>query len=330
VRLRKPQELLAKGLVLTLDFWRCRTQPCVPQPMAGKTLQASRVAAAAALRAPSPFAVTLPLLGTPAAATRALLRALGGVLSGGLARGGPTVVTDAQGHAWRLVVGSAGSATLVSPVLEGAAGLATLGAVVRALRVDGIRPDEARALAVDVDVADLDGAALERLRLLTARYAPLLFHALGVPEARRGAPPAALRPLELRRYGAAQKRALSRSAALRWAACAPKDLASHGLDRSGLLATGFVSIALGGGALHSGEVSALVQLAVGLVHRARVGRAVTGSPRPFTEVTARYDLRILLLHLGFIGVDFAVQREQLLRRIVGSAAWRGGRPQRAA
>jgi len=297
--------------------------------MAGKTLQTSRVAAAAALRAPSPFAVTLPLLGTPATATRALLRALGGVLSGGLAGGGPTVVTDALGCPWRLVAGAAGVA-MVSPVLEGAAGLATLGAVVRALRVDGIRPDEARALAVDVDVADLDGGALERLRLLTARYAPLLFHALGVPEARRGAPPAALRPPELRRYGATQKRALSRSAALRWAACAPKDLATHGLDRSGLLATGLVTIALGGGALHSGEVSALVQLAVGLVHRARVGRAVTGSPRPFTEVTARYDLRILLLHLGFIGVDFAVQREQLLRRIVGSAAWRGGRPQRAA
>jgi hypothetical protein len=83
--------------------------------------------------------------------------------------------------------------------------------------------------------------------------------------------------------------------------------------------TGFVSLALGSGALHSGEVSALVQLAVGLVHRARVGRAVTGRPRPFTETSARFDMGILLLHLGFIGGDFAVQREQLLRRIVGSA-----------
>jgi hypothetical protein len=64
--------------------------------------------------------------------------------------------------------------------------------------------------------------------------------------------------------------------------------------------------------------TALVQLAVGLVHRACVGRAVTD------------DLRVLLLHLGFIGADFAVQREQLLRPIVGSAAWRGRRPLRAA
>lgn len=72
------------------------------------------------------------------------------------------------------------------------------------------------------------------------------------------------------------------------------------------------------------------ELAVGLVHRARVGRAVSGKPRSFADVSARYDMRILLLHLGFIGRDFAVQREQLLRRIVGSAAWRSGRPRRAA
>jgi len=56
-----------------------------------------------------------------------------------------------------------------------------------------------------------------------------------------------------------------------------------------------------------------------LVHSARVGRAVTGSRRPFTEATARYDLPILLLRLGFIGGGFRVQREHLL-----SARRRGG------
>lgn len=213
--------------------------------MAGKTLQASRVAAAAALRSPSPFAVTLPLLGSPAVAARALLRAAGGVLGGPLAGGGPAVVTDSLGRAWRLVAGAAGAVTLVSPVLEGAAGLATLGAAVRALRVVGLRADEARALAVDVDVVDLDGVAIERLRLLTARYAPLLFHTLGVAEARRGAPPAALRPLELRRYAAARTRAQSSPAALRWAGSKPRDLATHGLDCSELLTSGFLSLALG-------------------------------------------------------------------------------------
>lgn len=208
---------------------------------------------------PSSFAVTLPLMGTTVVAARALLRALGGVVRTPPASGGPTVVTDRAGRTWSLTAGAAGSATLVSPVLQGASGLVTLGAVVRALRVDGVRADEGRALAVDVDVADMDGAALERLRLLVVRYGPLLLHALGVPEARRGAPPPALRPGELRRYAAAQKRALSKSAPLRWAGGPPSDLATHGFDRGGLLGTGFVSIALGGGALHSGEVSALVQ-----------------------------------------------------------------------
>jgi len=74
--------------------------------------------------------------------------------------------------------------------------------------------------------------------------------------------------------------------------------------------------------LHSGEVLGHAQIVLGLLHRAAVARAVVAAPRAVVPETARYDLRILLLHLGFIGAEFKAQRERLLRRRAGSTARR--------
>ena len=51
-------------------------------------------------------------------------------------------------------------------------------------------------------------------------------------------------------------------------------------------------------------------------------------PRPYNEQSARYDLRVFLLRLGWIGEMFKAPRKHLLKRMPGSAAWKDGRHDR--
>lgn len=78
--------------------------------------------------------------------------------------------------------------------------------------------------------------------------------------------------------------------------------------------------------LHGGEVVAAIVLALSIVERALAARAASARPRPFDETSARYHFRCFLLRLGFIGEEFRDTREQLLKRLPGSAAWKNARP----
>ena len=49
------------------------------------------------------------------------------------------------------------------------------------------------------------------------------------------------------------------------------------------------------------------------------------NPRPYNEASAKYDLRVFLLRLGWIGEMFKAPRKHLLKRMPGSAAWKDGR-----
>jgi len=81
--------------------------------------------------------------------------------------------------------------------------------------------------------------------------------------------------------------------------------------------------------LHTGELAAAIVLALAIVERALTARAASSKPRPFDATGARYDFRCFLLRLGLIGEEFRDAREQLLKRLPGSAAWKSGRPPRA-
>lgn len=80
--------------------------------------------------------------------------------------------------------------------------------------------------------------------------------------------------------------------------------------------------------LHTGELAAGIVLALAIVERALTARAASSKPRPFDATSARYDFRCFLLRLGLIGEEFRDTREQLLKRLPGSAAWKSGRPAR--
>ena len=85
-----------------------------------------------------------------------------------------------------------------------------------------------------------------------------------------------------------------------------------------------------GATLHAGELGAAIVLALAMVERARTTRAASSKVRPFSATSARYDFRCFLLRLGLIGEPYRAAREQLMKRLPGSSAWKYGRPARAA
>lgn len=80
------------------------------------------------------------------------------------------------------------------------------------------------------------------------------------------------------------------------------------------------------GTTHAGEVKTAVQLALLIAIRAKNAKASSAkNPRPYSETSAKYDLRVFLLRLGANGNLFKTMRHHLCKNLPGSAAWKDGR-----
>jgi hypothetical protein len=73
-----------------------------------------------------------------------------------------------------------------------------------------------------------------------------------------------------------------------------------------------------------------VQLVLALAAKGLTGRAASSKRRAFDPATAKYDMRTLLLALGFVGDEFKTARLHLTKHLGGSAAWKGERRDRRA
>jgi hypothetical protein len=82
------------------------------------------------------------------------------------------------------------------------------------------------------------------------------------------------------------------------------------------------------GTLHAGEVKAYVQLVLAMAAKALASKAASSKRREFNPATAKYDFRVVLLHLGLIGDEFKTARLHLTKKLSGSAAWKGERRDR--
>ena len=77
---------------------------------------------------------------------------------------------------------------------------------------------------------------------------------------------------------------------------------------------------------HAGEIRTNILLALSIVRKAMDAKAASArNQRPYSEASARYDLRVFLLRLGWIGAMFKAPRMHLLKRMPGSSAWKNGR-----
>lgn len=77
------------------------------------------------------------------------------------------------------------------------------------------------------------------------------------------------------------------------------------------------------GGLHAGELKSYIQLCLALSQLAK--QVKTASPRQPQVENPKYAMRTWLLRLGFIGEEFATEREILTRNLPGDTAFRHGR-----
>jgi pyruvate/2-oxoglutarate dehydrogenase complex dihydrolipoamide acyltransferase (E2) component len=102
----------------------------------------------------------------------------------------------------------------------------------------------------------------------------------------------------------------------------------HGLNLNSLFFRGTMEFRYFNGTLHAGEVKAYVQLVLAMAAKALSSKAASSKRREFNPATAKYDFRVVLLHLGLIGDEFKTARLHLTKKLAGSAAWKGERRDR--
>lgn len=253
----------------------------------------------------------------------------------------PWQVTMPDGRVWN-VVGD-GSLTnvpqhlraeVVSPVL-GYADLETLQAVVRAVRACGAKTDDKCGIHIHVDATPFDGRKLCLLAKIVYKQEPLILSALGVAQERlnrytKPVSPELIRQIETRRPRT--KEQLNRV----WYGHhngAPQHYDStryHGVNLHSVWYRGTVEFRWFEATLHAGKVKAYVQFVLAVAAKALNGRAASSRKRTLNPQSARYDFRVFLLRLGFIGEEFRTARKHLLERMTGDSAFKRGRPEPAA
>ncbi|MBC7171467.1 MAG: amidoligase family protein [Polyangiaceae bacterium] len=245
-------------------------------------------------------------------------------------------ISDARGRGWRVVpdgsLGAEHSGEIVSPVLE-YEDIEELQQVVRAVRRAGAKADPSTGIHIHVDGSRFDAKSVTNLVKLVHKQERLLEHALGISEARltrycRPIDQRFMQRLEARRPKTMQEVS---DAWYGYRNASPQRYDSsryHGLNLNSLFFRGTIELRYFNGTLHAGEVKAYIQLALALAAKALASKAASSKRRDFNPATAKYDFRVVLLHLGLIGDEFKTARLHLTKKLAGSAAWKGERRDR--
>ncbi|MCA1948441.1 MAG: amidoligase family protein [Armatimonadetes bacterium] len=249
----------------------------------------------------------------------------------------PWEVTDPAGRIWK-VMGDASlvnapphlRAEVVSPVLE-YQDLERLQEVVRAVRARGAKVDDKCGIHVHVDASRFDGKKLGILAKIVYKQEPLILSALGVAQERlqrytRPIPPSLIAKIERERPQT--KEQLNRI----WYGyhnTAPMHYDStryHGVNLHNVWYRGTIEFHWFEATLHAGKVKAYIQFVLAVAAKALNARGASSQKRTLDPTCARYDFRVFLLRLGFIGEEFKTARKHLLERMTGDSAFKRGRP----
>ncbi len=245
-------------------------------------------------------------------------------------------ITTQDGRSWKVVPdgslsGGENSGEIVSPVL-GYDDIATLQNIIRAVRGAGAKADHSTGIHIHIGAERFDAKSVVNLVKLVHKQERLLEHALGISDTRLQR---YCRPIEasfIEALEARRPRTLSevRDAWYGRAGEIPSRYHSsyHGLNLNSLFFRGTIELRYFNGTLHAGEVKAYVQLALAMAAKALSSKAASSKRRDFNPATAKYDFRVVLLHLGLIGEEFKTARLHLTKKLAGSAAWKGERRDR--
>ena len=242
-------------------------------------------------------------------------------------------VTTDDGRVWKVVPDGSLSGTesgeIVSPIL-GYNDIETLQQVVRAVRAARATVDGTTGIHIHVGAERFDAKSVVNLIKLVHKQERLLEHALGVSEHRLQR---WCQPIEASFISAIESRRPRTMNELRDAWYGGRSATQeryhssryHGVNLHSLHFRGTIEFRYFNGTLHAGEVKAYVQLVLAMCAKALASKAASSKRREFNPDTAKYDFRVLLLHLGMIGDEFKTARQHLTKNLGGSAAWKGQR-----
>lgn len=247
-----------------------------------------------------------------------------------------TVVAP-DGRHWKAVSdGSLGSratsAEVVTPILKWE-DLETLQAVVRELRKAGAQTPDCTSQHVHVGVREFSARQIANLARIFYKQEELVLKAVGTLERRLQH---YTRRTDREFIARLEKSKPSTEEALNIAWYGYQNPNPQHYDNSryrainlnNLVRTGTVEFRLFNGTTHAGEVKAHIILCLAIAAKSLTAKcASTKNQRPYSEASAKYDMRVFLLRLGIIGDEFKNTRMHLLKLLPGSAAWKNGRPE---
>lgn len=241
-----------------------------------------------------------------------------------------------DGRIWKAVSDSslgdrATTAEVVSPILR-YEDMDNLQEIVRALRKAGAKTPECTSQHVHIGVIDWTPRQIANLARIYYKQEVLILKAVGTLPTRlaRYTKPTDREFIDrLEATKPTTKEELNKA----WFGYAnpnPAHYDNHryrGLNLNNVWRTGTVEFRIFNGVRHAGVAKANILLALALAAKAKNARcASTKKPREYSEKSAKYDVRVLLLNLGMIGKEFKNTRMHLLKKLPGNAAWKNGRP----
>jgi len=246
-------------------------------------------------------------------------------------------VTAPDGREWNAVSDAsldcrATSAEVVSPILT-LADMDTLQEIVRALRKAGAQTPDCTSQHVHIGVGDWTPRQVANLARIYYKQETLILKAVGTLPNRiaRYTRPTDREFIDRLEATKPSTREELNEAWFGYACPNPAHYDSHryrGLNLNNVWRTGTVEFRIFNGVNHAGVAKSNILLCLALAAKARSAKcASTKRPREYSEASAKYDFRVLLINLGMNGEEFKNARMHLLKNLPGSAAWKCGRPE---
>lgn len=248
------------------------------------------------------------------------------------------VVTQPDGRKWQVesdasVTGSYDNngGEVVTPILT-LADMETLQKVIRAMRKAGAKVDGSCGSHVHVGAKDMNARQIQNLVKVFYKQEGLILKACGVQQRRLDRYThrtdrsfiekiAAMKNPTMEKIGDAFYDGCLSSRYGHYCHARYRTLNLHNLWQGGKHT---VEFRLFEGTLHAGEIRTNILLALTLVAFAKAARNASAKQREYNEASGKYDLRVFLLRLGWIGDEFKNPRKHMMKRMGGSAAWKDG------
>ena len=249
-------------------------------------------------------------------------------------------VTDLRGRKWKVVrdsslvnVPSHLQSEVVSPVMT-FEDIPQLQEVVRALRKAKAKVDRTCGIHCHIESAPFSAKKLANLAKMVYKNEELYIHALGIRESRLAQYTRRMDEGFIQRLDRQKPKTMEElnRTFYGYHNTNPTHYQSeryHILNLHNAFYANTVEIRAFESVLHAGKIKSYIFLALALAAKALNSKAASSKKKEFNPASAKYDFRVILLSLGFIGDNFKTARKHLLSNMPGDAAWKNGRPNRA-